>query len=70
MTKKLQQSTGEIRFNAPMKLVGYLELLARDTLLGASANDVALALLTVEVERRLFADYHSKTIPVTEPEQE
>ena len=52
---------------APAKLVGYLTLLARDTMLGTSHNEVALSLLTVEAERRWLADYHAKAIPTADP---
>ena len=52
-----------IRFTAPAKLVGYLTLLARDTILGDTASEVALAFVTIEAERRLLADYHKMTVP-------
>jgi len=56
----------QIRFTAPNKLVGYLNLLARETMLGDNANDVALALLTVEAERRLMADFQDKRVPTAD----
>jgi hypothetical protein len=56
-----------IQFTAPPKLVGYLTLLARDTILGSTAHEVALALLTIEAERRLLSDYHRQIVPVAEP---
>ena len=56
-----------IKFTAPPRLVGYLNFLARDTMLGTTANDVALHLLTVEAERRLAAEYHQQNPPSAEP---
>jgi len=56
----------QIRFTAPAKLVGYLNRLARDTMLGDTANEVALALLMVEAERRLLSDFHSREVPTAE----
>jgi hypothetical protein len=56
-----------IRFTAPAKLTGYLTLLARDTILGDTAHEVALALVTAEAERRLLADYHKVAVPTAEP---
>lgn len=66
--EKPKSATGNvIRFTAPPKLVGYLALLARETMLGATANEVALALLTIEAERRLLSDYHKVTVPTADP---
>lgn len=56
----------EIRFTPSPKLLGYLRLLARDTMLGANQHKVAEALLTVEAERRMLDGYHAKTVPVAE----
>jgi hypothetical protein len=56
-----------IRFTAPKKLVGYLNRLARDTMLGDTAHEVALALLMVEAERRLVSEFHAKEVPTAEP---
>lgn len=61
--KRLEQGTVELRFWAPEKLAGYLTLLARETMLGASMNDVALRLLTDEAERKLAARYHEQVVP-------
>ena len=66
MAKKLEQATAELRLSVPLKLAGYLTLLARDTMLGASMNDVAITLLTLEAERRLLSKYHAETIPLAE----
>ncbi len=56
-----------IRFTAPPKLVGYLTLLARDTVLGETAHAVALTLVTIEAERRLLSDYQKVTVPTLDP---
>ena len=61
-------SAKEIRFTPSPKLMGYLWLLARDTMLGETANDVAERLLTVEAERRFLEGYHAKTIPTAAPD--
>jgi len=57
----------EIRFTPPPKLLGYLTLLARDTLLGSTASEVALHLVTIEAERRLHDDYQAKAVPIADP---
>ena len=36
-------------------------------MLGATAHEVALALLTIEAERRLLTDFHKVTVPTAEP---
>lgn len=65
--KGLEQPTVELRFSVPAKLAGYLTLLARDTMVGASVNDVAVALLSAEAERRLLAGFHTVIVPIAEP---
>lgn len=44
-------------------LYDYLGVLARDTLLGAGANDVAEYLLTQRLEQMLDENYHQKEVP-------
>ena len=44
-------------------LYGYLEILARDTQLGAGPNDVAEYLLTQRLEQMLETKYHERKIP-------
>ncbi len=61
-------ATKEIRFTPSPKLLGYLRLLARDTMLGATANDVAEKLLTDEAERRFLDGYHAKAVPTLDEE--
>jgi hypothetical protein len=53
----------EIRFTPSPVLMGYLRVLMRDTMLGATENKVAEALLIVEVERRFLEGYHLKSVP-------
>lgn len=48
--------------------MGYLRVLARETMLGATPNAVAEHLLTVEAERRFLENYHSRTVPTAEAE--
>ncbi len=44
-------------------LYAYLEVLARDTQLGAGPNDVANFLLTQRLEQMLAENYHERVIP-------
>jgi hypothetical protein len=59
-------ATPEIRFRPSPILLGYLRVLARDTLLGATPKKVAETLLTIEVERRFLEGYHTKIVPTAE----
>jgi hypothetical protein len=60
----------EVRFKASAKLMGYLRLLARDTMLGSTTNAVAEHLLTVEAERRFLEGYHAKVVPTVDTDGE
>jgi hypothetical protein len=68
-TREIRADPKEVRFTPSAKVMGYLRRLAQDTLLGSTVNEVALMLLTVELERRLLADYHLKIVPTIEPRE-
>lgn len=63
MPKILEGETDEIKLRVPKTLIGYLSVLAKDSMMGASANDIAVHLLTKEVQRLFDGDAHSKKIP-------
>ncbi len=52
-----------IRMRVSPNLHAYLGILARDTMLGASENDVAEYLLTQRLEQMQSENYHSRKIP-------
>jgi hypothetical protein len=51
-----------IRMRVSPNLYAYLGILARDTMLGASENDVAEYLLTQRLEEMEAAKYHERKI--------
>ena len=51
-----------IRMRVSPNLYAYLGILARDTLLGASENDVAEFLLTQRLEQMEHEKYHERKI--------
>ena len=56
----------EIRFTPSAKLMGYLRLLVRETMLGRNPNAVAEHLLTIAAERRFLEGYHTKVVPTAD----
>lgn len=68
MPKKMDGETAELRLTVPKTLAGYLSLLARDSHLGASANDIAVRLLTNEVDRLIRDGEHERKVPTAEAE--
>jgi hypothetical protein len=44
----------------------YLTLLAKDHFVGGATNDLAVYILTKEVQRMFEADYHNEKAPTTE----
>jgi hypothetical protein len=50
--------TKNLRFRVPAKLFEYLGILKRDTMLGASENDIAEYLLTQRLEQMRRENYH------------
>lgn len=52
-----------IRMRVSRQLYTYLSVLSRNSILGASENDVAEYLLTQRLEAMLIADYHEKKVP-------
>ena len=58
-----KQKTAPLRMKVSPNLYAYLEVLARDTQLGAGPNDLALFLLTQRLEQMLEEKYHEKKIP-------
>jgi hypothetical protein len=52
-----------IRMRVSPNLHAYLGILARDTILGTSENDVAQAVLTQRLGEMLDAKFHEKKIP-------
>lgn len=70
MPKKLEGEVDELRLTVPKTLKGYLTLLAKDHFLGAATNDLAVFILTKEVQRMFEADYHGKKVPTAEETEE
>jgi len=68
MPKKVEGETAELRLTVPQTLAGYLSLLARDSHLGASANDIAVRLLTSEVDRLIREGEHLRKVPTADRE--
>ena len=66
MPKKLEGETEELRLTVPKTLTGYLTYLAKDHFLGAATTDIAVYILTKEVQRMFEADYHNKRVPTAE----
>lgn len=58
-----KQKTAPLRMKVSPNLYAYLEVLARDTQLGAGPNDVANFLLTQRLEQMLAENYHERVIP-------
>jgi hypothetical protein len=52
-----------LRMKVSPNLYSYLEVLARETQLGAGPNDVAEYVLTQRLEQMLDDKYHEKKIP-------
>ena len=53
-----EKKTQNLRIRVSAKLHDYLGILARDTMLGASENDVAEYLLTQRLEQMRRENYH------------
>jgi len=61
-----RQKEGEaetLRFDVAKPLADYLSLLAKNSILGVTANDVARVLLINEVQRLIDSGYHAKDVP-------
>ena len=61
-----RQKEGEVenlRFDVAKPLADYLSLLARTTILGVTANDVARVLLIQSVQQLIDTGYHAKPVP-------
>ena len=52
-----------LRMKVSPNLYAYLEILARETLLGTGPNDVAGYLLTQRLEQMIDEKYHEKKMP-------
>ena len=57
------QNTEEFKLTLPESAVGYLRFLAKNTLLGATPNDVAALILTNELSRMLKEEASRPAIP-------
>lgn len=55
-----KEETILVRMSVPKRLYGYLRLLRRKSVLGASENDIALFLLTQRIEQLIAEKYHEK----------
>lgn len=58
-----QQDTEDVRFTVPTLAAGYLRYLAKNTMLGATPNDVAALILTNELMRMAKEEAHKLTVP-------
>ena len=61
-TPPKKPKTALIRMRVSPNLYAYLGILARDTMLGASENDVAEYLLTQKLEQMEHEKYHERKI--------
>ena len=63
MPKILEGETEEMKIRVPKTLVGYLTVLAKESMMGASGGDIAAYLLTKEVQRLFDEGAHAKRVP-------
>ena len=69
MPKNVEGETSSLRLTVSRTLAGYLSNLAKQgSHLGASSNDIAVRLLTNEVDRLIREGEHDRRIPTREPE--
>jgi hypothetical protein len=64
MPKKLVGEVDDLRVSLPVTLINYLNFLAKDSVYGASANDIASHLLIEEVRRLIREDEHELKFPM------
>lgn len=57
------QETEELKVTLPVTAVGYLRFLAKNTLLGATHNDVATLILTNELVRMAKDEANRPAVP-------
>ena len=58
-----QQETEPLSFRVPTKLAGYLRFLAKNTMLGATHNDVAALILTNALIRLAETEQQRPNLP-------
>jgi hypothetical protein len=63
MPKKLVGEVDDLRVSLPLSLINYLNYIAKDSTLGASANDIASHLLVEEVQRLVREGEHERKLP-------
>lgn len=63
MPRVVEGRSETLRFDVAKPLADYLSLLARTSILGVTANDVARIILTNEVQRLIDSGYHERVVP-------